>query len=416
MLNVYDELFDKKLIHIISDFQANCEVSNDVYKNTAIAVNLFYEDTLQQYFTYLENIPRDIEVYIYSSNEKTWGAIEQYTARRVNMFFFKKENRGRDISAFLVAFRKIALKKSFLCFLHDKKENNLQYKDDTDYWIENLWSNTINSEIYVKNVLGILKEDKIGILAPPIPFGNQFSYWYTNRWGEDNFNLTKELSVKLGLKCDIDNEKTPITLGSVFWCKTDAIRKILEYGWKYEDFQNEPLPVDGTISHAIERIFAYVAQDAGYTTEWILCSQYAGSLILKAQGQMAETYQLLKNNYVAENLMELKKLHNLREATEKFCSGCKRVYLYGAGVEGRKFANWMHIWELQAEGFVVTKRSTGQKTVSGLPIYEFGELEADESVGIIITVGSKLCREVEEIVKKRKGIQYYKPYVEKGEG
>lgn len=409
MQNVYDELFDNNLIHIIPDSQVSYKLPDVVYKDTAIAVNLFYEDTLQQYFSYLDNVPREIEVYIYSSNEKALAVIQSYTAARDNMYFIKKENRGRDISTFLVAFKEVALKKRFLCFLHDKKEKASYFKEDTDYWIENLWGNMIYSEVYIKNVLGYLNESEAGILAPPIPFGNRISYWYTNQWGNEDLQLVRKLAARLGLNCDIDGKKMPITLGSVFWCKTEAIKKILEYGWKYEAFQEEPLPSDGTISHAIERIFAYVAQDAGYMTEWILCPKYAGSIILKSQRQMTETYDLLKKNFIADNLTELRNFNKQKAEVEKFCSECKKIYLYGAGVEGRKFANWMYSWELRVDGFVVTKRSAGQNEVLGITVYEFGKINLDETTGIIITVGSKLYREIEEIVKSKGGMKYYKP-------
>lgn len=406
MQNVYDELFGRKLIHVVPDVQLNVEVSEDMYRDTAIAVNLFYEDTLQQYFTYLENVPSDIEIYIYSSNAKAWEMIRHYVADRENMFFSEKENRGRDISAFLVAFKQVALRKRFVCFLHDKREKSEYFKEDTDYWIENLWGNTICSTQYVKNVLGMLNRTEIGILAPPIPFGERLSYWYSSQWSDEDFDLACALAAKLGIGCRIDRKKIPITLGSVFWCKTEAVRKILNHEWKYEDFWDEPMPGDGTISHAIERIFAYVAQEAGYTTEWIMCSKYAESLVLRSQSQLTEIFHILKRNFVAENLEELRRYDKQKIRIEKFCSECRKIYLYGAGMEGRKFARWMYSWELNADGFIVTKMEKGQTSVLGIPIYEFEKIEIDETDGIIITVGSKLCQEIEETVKKRGDFRY----------
>lgn len=409
MDNVYDMLFDKKLIHIIPDCQIDCEVPDIMYQNTAIAVNLFYEDTLHRYFTYLDNIPKEIPIYIYSSNENVWCEIARYADRRENCFFTRKENRGRDISSFLVAFREIALKKKFLCFLHDKKEKAPYLKKDTDYWVENLWSNTVGSETYIKNVLRIFhKKSNIGILSPPIPFGENISYWYTNQWGEEDLILARKLADRLKLKCDICREKMPITLGSVFWCRTEAIKKVLEYNWKYEDFPDEPLPSDGTISHAVERIFAYAAQDTGFTTEWILCPKYAGSLILKSQVQMEKTYRLLKKNYIARNLAELKKFDRQKERIEQFCLSCKKVYLYGAGEEGRKLAGWIYRWGLTVDGFIVTQKSIGQQMVFGMPVYEFRSVEMDKTVGIIIATGPKFCHEIEETIIRRGGIKYYK--------
>ena len=43
-----------------------------------------------------------------------------------------------------------------------------------------------------------------------------------------------------------------------------AMKKVFDKNWTYEDFPQEPLAVDGTISHAIERIYGFAAQAEGY--------------------------------------------------------------------------------------------------------------------------------------------------------
>ena len=59
-----------------------------------------------------------------------------------------------------------------------------------------------------------------------------------------------------------------MAVGTVYWSRVDALRKLFEYEWKYEDFDMEPLAEDGTLSHAIERILEFVARDAGYESKW----------------------------------------------------------------------------------------------------------------------------------------------------
>ena len=410
MQNPYDTLIEKNLIHIVSDNCPQFLVSDDIYNETAVAVNLYYEDTLEFYFTYLENIPDAISIYIYSANEMIWKRIEQYVSQHNNVFFYKKENRGRDLSAFLVAFREIALKKQFLCFLHDKKEKSSYFKEDTVNWIKNLWGNTVCSKAYIQNVLGLLNNSQIGILTPPIPFGEHFPYWYINRWGKENFSLAEQLICKLKIKCSLERKKIPITLGSVFWCRMEAIRKILEYEWSYEDFDGEPLPDNGTVSHAMERIFAYAAQDAGYSTAWIMCSQYAQNLILRLWQQGRNAYEILERNGIARNPDELVRLDRQRDRIEEFCRKSSSVFLYGAGFEGRRFANWMHLWGLRADGFVVTDKTIMPEILHGIPIYAFGEISVDKSIGVIITVGDELRGEIEEAVRRRGIVRYYIPY------
>lgn len=50
---------------------------------------------------------------------------------------------------------------------------------------------------------------------------------------------------------------------------------MLEHEWKFTDFPQEPIKTDGTILHAIERSYSYVAQDAGYYPMIIMNSNFA---------------------------------------------------------------------------------------------------------------------------------------------
>ena len=45
--------------------------------------------------------------------------------------------------------------------------------------------------------------------------------------------------------------------GSMFWCRTDALRKLLELDLQFSDFDDEAGQIDGTLAHAMERAFLY---------------------------------------------------------------------------------------------------------------------------------------------------------------
>jgi lipopolysaccharide biosynthesis protein len=53
-------------------------------------------------------------------------------------------------------------------------------------------------------------------------------------------------------------------VGTMFWARTAALKPLfnLKLGWS--DYPEEPLPNDGTILHALERLLPFVAQHAGY--------------------------------------------------------------------------------------------------------------------------------------------------------
>ena len=53
-------------------------------------------------------------------------------------------------------------------------------------------------------------------------------------------------------------------LGTMFWARTAALAPLFELGLGWEDYPPEPLPYDGTILHAIERLVTLVARHRGF--------------------------------------------------------------------------------------------------------------------------------------------------------
>ncbi|MGN0976192.1 MAG: rhamnan synthesis F family protein, partial [Gemmiger sp.] len=110
-------------------------------------------------------------------------------------------------------------------------------------------------------------------------------------WGP-NFDNTKALAKKLKIDVPISGEKPPIApFGSVFWFRVKALEPLFAKGWQHEDFPPEPLPPDGTISHAIERIYPFVAQKAGYYPAVIMSRDYA---VLQSNTMQAYSLGILR--------------------------------------------------------------------------------------------------------------------------
>ena len=57
--------------------------------------------------------------------------------------------------------------------------------------------------------------------------------------------------------------------GDFFWVRSAAIKPLFNKNWTYDDLPEEPIAVDGTILHALERIIPFCIQSAGYYTSWI---------------------------------------------------------------------------------------------------------------------------------------------------
>ena len=386
MKNVYDILHEKKLMYILPEQYTNEDsLSVPSQVSIAIGINLYYERTLERYMKYIDRVPSNIDVYIISSNMQIIEKLRDYVIEHSNVHLIKKENRGRDISALLVTFRKIALQYRYICFVHDKKANFDYLNEDVEFWIQNLWDNTLKSAIYIKNVICLMeKQENLGLLVPPNPFGEYMDHWYANTWGK-NFENTKKLAKELTLNCNLDKEKMPIALGNVFWCRTKALKKLLARDWKYEDFQDEPLPNDCTLSHAIERVLPYVAQDAGYDTGVISCIEYSEKLLLRLQKIVMKNFEVINSRFCVSNVRQLMNFERQEMILQVFFIKYKKVFLYGAGLYGKKFLGLLKGLHLEPTGFLVTAGHKSSDIYEGYPVFSLDELNVDDETGIIIT-------------------------------
>ncbi len=411
MENIRDIRDRKELYYVLDEQVSSYHMSLEEKENTAIVTYMYYPENAENYYQYLKEIPDGISVYIISSNPEIYTMYEAYVNKRAHTYFVKKENRGRDVSALLVAGREIVKKYKYVCFVHDKKEKAKFLVEDTELWIQNLWENTIKTGTYIENVIGVFeRNDNLGLLAVPEPVGTYINAGYINSWGK-NFANTKALAEKLELNCDIDIQKTPITLGTVFWCKTNAMKKLFDISWTYEDFPDEPLASDGTISHAIERILGYVAQDMGYDTGTIMTSSYAAKYISFLQSGMQQTFMQLRSMTGIANMAEFNCLEQNRERIAAFFERNKSVCLYGAGIRGRDCITFCESIGYYPDKIIVSEQKGQKEELMGIPIVSIDEIENKDDVGIIITVGFQLQSAIIKNLQE-KGIKNYICYVE----
>lgn len=406
--NVYHIRMEENLNFILPVLVRNHQDTVIRKGEMAVFIHLYYRDTVDRYFEYIKEIPEAIDIYINISEEKMRSIVEEKMAADGldRCRIIEKENRGRDISALLVACGKTMLQYEYACFLHDKKakgECDLAFKED---WVVSMWKNMIATENYIYNVRDIFDSyPELGILAPPEPFGERVNTAFENSWGE-NFPIAIKVAEQLGLHCEMDSKIPPITLGTVFWCRTSALKKLLDYPWKYDDFPVEPMPNDGTINHAIERIFAYVAQDAGYWTGVVRTVSCAERQMLFMQDALRVSFLRMEKLGIG-NIDFVINCEKRKEEYEEFFQKFDDVYLYGAGLYGRRGLRFLEDAGLKPKGFIVSSvHNINCRELDGYPVRDFEEVELHEGVGIIIAVGLTYIDEIIRFLKK-KGFHNY---------
>jgi len=256
-----------------------------VQKKYALFAHLYYEDLFDYSIDKILNVPNYFDIFISTDTSEKADKIKTILCKKAKSETVDQvcievfSGRGRDLASLLVCFRKRILEYDIFCFIHDKKSSQMDYITVGDGFNRNIWESMLESPGYINGVLKILEEDRhLGMLAPPMVCHGTYFHTAISSW-TICYQKTLEAANMLGVKININESKNPIALGSAFWSKTSALKKILEYDFSCELFPKEPMPVDGTFSHAIERIFPYIAQEAGYYTGNIMTNAIAANRI-----------------------------------------------------------------------------------------------------------------------------------------
>ena len=408
-VNLYDQRMKQHLYKILPKdrYIGKQSIEKALDKNALIVVNLYYIADTDMYLQYLGNLAETVDICIVTSNKNVYDRVSSEVRKNGwnNITILQKMNRGRDISALLVACRDILPQYEYICFVHDKREKFAAAKQDGDFWIENLWGNTVASKEYLANIFDEFdNHPQLGLLVPPEPAGMYQNAWYRSAWG-GSFTLTEDLARELGLNCPISIDKPPITLGMAFWCRYDALKKLFEKDWKYTSFPEEPLPNDGTISHAVERILGFVAQDAGYKTSIVMNDEYAAKLFSLLQVNLQEIFGFLEKMYHAKTFHDINYIYSKMPQILNDYGQYKNIYLYGTGKVGMRFLAQLESYGMKPKAFIETNCEEG-KQVNNMPVYSIDNIELGDNDVVIISVGYKLRSEIQQELEKRKVTNY----------
>jgi hypothetical protein len=156
-------------------------------------------------------------------------------------------NCGRDIGPFLTVFgRRLLSDYTYVGHIHTKK--TVAVKDATlgETWFDFLITNLLggSSGNMADPILATMKADEsLGMVFPDDPHAQG---WNANR------GIAESLASKIGL------EKLPeyfnFPVGTMFWARTVVLAPLIGLNLQWDDYPAEPLPYDGTLLHAIERL------------------------------------------------------------------------------------------------------------------------------------------------------------------
>lgn len=273
--NMYDI---KNTLHLNYNLPSDYSLLEDnKSQKIGLFFHIYFEDLIEECFHYVSNVPEYTDIFITTDKENKKIKIENKFSKLKNKVDVKViENRGRDVSAFLVPNREEILKYDIACFAHDKKTKQLHPELKGEEFKYKCLENILGNKNFVSNIIDLfIKNPRLGLLSPPAPNHAEFYGNLGREWGE-NYDITIELLKDLNIKSNVDKSKAPIApYGTMFWFRPKAMKKLLEKTWVYKDFPEEPNKIDGTILHAIERAYPFVVQEAGFYSANVLNEEFS---------------------------------------------------------------------------------------------------------------------------------------------
>eukprot|EP00831_Metopus_contortus_P059913 TRINITY_DN51870_c0_g1_i1.p1 TRINITY_DN51870_c0_g1~~TRINITY_DN51870_c0_g1_i1.p1 ORF type:complete len:258 (-),score=25.51 TRINITY_DN51870_c0_g1_i1:21-794(-) len=205
---------------------------------------------------YLRSIPRQFDLLVsipeqyQSSKDRVYGAFIQQLPQLNKCLIKICPNRGRDIAPMLCSFNKQLKEYDYFCHIHTKKSLHTPAHNK---WADFIYSYLFGDKSWNERIFTLLESGETGIIYPPdfLTMREEPSGWGSNLEYAQHFIEDKFPGI------DLKNDFPVIEFpqGSMFWAKTSYLTTLLDQEFKYSDFPDEPLGTDGSLLHALERLF-----------------------------------------------------------------------------------------------------------------------------------------------------------------
>ena len=226
----------------------------------AVHCHLYFLDSLEPIFAAASRNSSSVDWWISFGGNVTADAIRDAAARYgIDRLRAVKEvrNRGRDVGPMLCQFARELMAYPIIGHLHGKA--SLQHEDRAvvERWNRLLLENTLGGRIAAMDqILGLFDDDpELGLVFPDDP--------HIDRWGVVGWRNVQDLACRLDIEVE-NPHGFEFPVGNMYWARSLALAPLLEYDWKWEHLPEEPLALDGTLLHLLERLTPFVVRSQGY--------------------------------------------------------------------------------------------------------------------------------------------------------
>ena len=165
-------------------------------------------------------------------------------------------NKGRDIGPFLTGFSDDLRRYEIVGHVHTKQTLHVKDRKTVDLWNTLLFENLLGGKHRMTDVIAsaFSEDPELGLVFPDDP--------HVIGWNE-NLSHAEALALQMGLSLPLP-ENINFPVGTMFWARSKALQPLFDLKLGWSDYPEEPLPIDGSKLHAIERLLPLVVRSTGY--------------------------------------------------------------------------------------------------------------------------------------------------------
>ncbi len=244
-------------INQVIDFGEELDSTN---KRIAIHAHVYYIDLMDEFISYFNNMPYSFDLFVSVANEDNIRIVEEKCkniSKLSHLVVKKCQNVGRDFSPMFVEFGSDLVKYDYVCHIHTKK--SVRTGSEQDGWRNYLIGSVLGSSSIIRNIFYQFENDSnLGLVYPETY--KDMPYWAHTYL--QNRTICSELCQKFNIEMPL--EYFDYSVGSIFWAKANALKKLFDLHLTYKDFGVEEGKNDGTFAHAIERTLPSAVMSNGY--------------------------------------------------------------------------------------------------------------------------------------------------------
>lgn len=227
----------------------------------AVHIHAYYVDGLSLLLSRMSAILPHVDIFITTtSKEKLSNVLD--VCRKISdlhdMSFTPSclvtPNVGRDVGPFIMTLKESMKSYDVVGHFHIKGTKQLK-ESIVQQWQSFLFDTLLgqNGEAALEIFEQFDKSPDLGLVFQEDPC--------LPSWG-GNYEYALGLATELGFAGKLPDIPEYPT-GNMFWARSVALKPLLKKDWQWADFPGEPIPYDGTLLHAIERITPVMCECAG---------------------------------------------------------------------------------------------------------------------------------------------------------